>query len=89
VRRLSAFPAENLGLARRGRLQTGYFADVVIFDPTTITDVATYEEPHQYATGVEQVFVNGQQVLADGEPTGTMPGRFVRRARRTFDTNTD
>jgi N-acyl-D-amino-acid deacylase len=78
VRRLTSLPAENLGLHRRGRLQPGYFADVVVFDPATVTDHATFEEPHQYATGVLHVFVNGEQVLRHGEPTGAMPGRVVR-----------
>ena len=81
VRRLTSLPATNLGLARRGRLERGYFADVVVFDPSTIQDNATFEQPHQYATGVQHVFVNGQQVLRDGEHTGALPGRVVRRAR--------
>ncbi len=81
VRRLTALPAANLGIARRGALTPGYFADVVVFDPAAITDHATFDEPHQYATGVLHVFVNGEQVLADGEHTGATPGRVVRRAR--------
>ncbi len=78
VRRLTAFPAVTLGLRDRGRLAPGYFADVVVFDPATIADRATYEQPHQYATGVVHVFVNGVQVLKDGEHTGATPGRVVR-----------
>jgi N-acyl-D-amino-acid deacylase len=78
VRRLTSLPAENLKLRRRGKLEAGYFADVVVFDPATITDHATYEQPHQYATGVQHVFVNGVQVLRDGEHTGATPGRVVR-----------
>jgi N-acyl-D-amino-acid deacylase len=78
VRRLSALPAENLGLADRGRLIPGHWADIVIFDPKTIADHATFEQPHQYATGVRDVFVNGVQVLKDGEHTGATPGVFVR-----------
>jgi N-acyl-D-amino-acid deacylase len=78
VRRLSAFPAENLGLDRRGRLREGYYADVVIFDPNTIQDHATFDAPHQYATGVKHAFVNGVQVLNDGEHTDARPGRVVR-----------
>jgi len=78
VRRLTSFPAENLSLKQRGRLAPGYFADVVVFDPATIQDHATYEKPHQLATGVHHVFVNGVQVLKDGEHTGAKPGRFVR-----------
>jgi N-acyl-D-amino-acid deacylase len=79
VRRLSAFPADNLGLERRGRLTPGSYADVVVFEPQTIQDHATFEQPHQYATGVVHVFVNGQQVLRDGEHTEALPGRVVRR----------
>ena len=78
VRRLSAFPAENLGLERRGRLIPGNHADVVVFDPNTIQDHATFDRPHQYASGVKHVFVNGTQVLADGEHTDARPGRVVR-----------
>ncbi|MEE4271019.1 MAG: D-aminoacylase [Thermoanaerobaculales bacterium] len=78
VRKLSGLPAANLKLDRRGLLQEGYFADVVVFDPSTIQDHATFTEPHQYATGVHHVFVNGEQVLADGEHTGATPGRVVR-----------
>jgi N-acyl-D-amino-acid deacylase len=78
VRRLTSLPAENLKLRRRGKLEPGHFADVVVFDPAAITDHATYEQPHQYATGVRHVFVNGVQVLRDGEHTGATPGRVVR-----------
>jgi len=78
VRRLTRLPAENLKLDRRGKLETGYYADIVVFDPDTISDHATYEKPHQYATGMVHVFVNGTQVLKDGEHTGAKPGRVVR-----------
>jgi N-acyl-D-amino-acid deacylase len=78
VRRLSGFPAENLGLDRRGLLKEGMFADVVVFDPGTIADRATYDEPHQYAVGMRHVFVNGVQVLRDGEHTGALPGRALK-----------
>jgi N-acyl-D-amino-acid deacylase len=78
IRRLSALPAENLRLDRRGRLEKGYYADVVVFDPATIADHATYENPQQYATGVVHVFVNGVQVLKDGAHTGATPGQVVR-----------
>lgn len=78
VRRLSSFPAENLKLKERGALRPGWFADVVVFDPAKIQDHATYEKPHQYATGMVHVFVNGVSVLRDGEHTGAKPGRFVR-----------
>jgi N-acyl-D-amino-acid deacylase len=78
IRKLSGLPAANLKIDRRGLLREGYFADVVVFDPATIQDHATFVEPHQYATGVVDVFVNGVQVLADGEHTGETPGRVVR-----------
>jgi N-acyl-D-amino-acid deacylase len=77
VRRLSALPAENLGLDRRGRLAPGLFADVVVFDPATIADRATFAKPHQYAVGMRHVFVNGVPVLKDGEHTGATPGRAL------------
>jgi len=77
VQRLAALPAENLKLDRRGRLVPGHYADVVIFDPATITDHATFDRPHQYATGVRDVLVNGVPVLRDGEHTGATPGRVV------------
>jgi N-acyl-D-amino-acid deacylase len=78
IRRLTSLPAENLKLDRRGRLAPGFFADVVVFDPATIADRATFEEPHRLAIGVEHVFVNGGQVIAGGEHTGATPGRVVR-----------
>jgi N-acyl-D-amino-acid deacylase len=78
IRRLTALPAENLKLDLRGALRPGYFADVVVFDPATIQDHATFEQPHQYATGVRDVFVNGVHVLKDGEHTGAKPGQVVR-----------
>jgi len=78
VRKLAALPAENLKIDRRGRLVEGFFADVVVFDPETIQDHATFADPHQYSTGMVHVFVNGQQVLRDGEHTGATPGRVVR-----------
>jgi N-acyl-D-amino-acid deacylase len=74
IRRLSGLPATNLGLDHRGFLTEGMFADVVVFNPATIADRATYEKPHQYAVGVKHVFVNGVQVLKDGEHTGAKPG---------------
>lgn len=77
IRRLSALPATNLELERRGFLRKGYFADVVVFDPQTIADKATFENPHQYSTGVKHVFVNGVQVLKDGEHTSAKPGRAL------------
>ncbi|MBT8059821.1 MAG: amidohydrolase family protein, partial [Gammaproteobacteria bacterium] len=79
IRRLTSFPADNLGLPDRGRLRVGHYADIAIFDPATIRDHATFAEPHQYATGVHHVIVNGVPVLLDGEHTGATPGRFVRK----------
>ncbi len=78
VHRLSGLPAQNLALADRGQLKKGFFADVVVFDPKTIQDHATFDKPHQYATGVSEVLVNGKIALQGGEPTGAKPGRFVR-----------
>jgi len=77
VRRLSGLPATNLGLDRRGFIRQGMFADVVVFDPQTIADRATFEQPHQYSIGVRHAFVNGVQVLKDGEYTGGKPGRAL------------
>ena len=77
VRRLTGLPATNLGLDRRGFLKIGMFADVVVFDPATIADRATFESPHQYSVGVKHVFVNRVQVLKDGEHTGAKPGRAL------------
>lgn len=74
VRRLASLPATNLGLPTRGALKPGYYADVVVFDPATIADRATFEKPHQYATGTRDVFVNGVAGLKDGEPSGATPG---------------
>ena len=83
IRKLSHLPAENLKIQKRGLLKEGYFADIVVFDPERIQDHATFENPHQYATGVKHVFVNGQAVLKDGEHTGVTPGRIVRGAGYT------
>ncbi len=77
IRRLSGLPATNLGLADRGFIKEGMYADVVIFDAETIADHATFEKPHQYATGMKHVLVNGKQVLKDGEHTGATPGRAL------------
>ena len=77
VRKLAAQPSANLGLDRRGVLKPGMFADVVVFDPATVADTATFEKPHAYAVGVRHVFVNGVQVLKDGEHTGHKPGRAL------------
>ena len=80
IRRLTSLPASNIHIADRGSLKPGYFADVVVFDPNTIAAHATYEKPMQYATGVVHLFVNGEQVLRDGEHTGAKPGMVVLRA---------
>jgi len=82
IRRMTSLPASNLGIGDRGLLKPGNFADVVIFDPQTVAARATYEKPHQYAVGVIDVFVNGVQVLRDGEHTGAKPGRVVRKVKR-------
>jgi len=78
IRRLTTLPAANLKLQRRGALKIDHYADVVVFDPRTIQDHATFDKPHQYSTGMKHVFVNGAQVLKDGEHTGLTPGRFIR-----------
>jgi N-acyl-D-amino-acid deacylase len=78
VRKLTSLPADNLSLKDRGRLKAGGFADVVVFDPNTIQDHATYEKPHQLSTGVSYVIVNGKMALKDGVPTGAATGRVVR-----------
>jgi N-acyl-D-amino-acid deacylase len=81
VYRLSGLPATNLELDARGFLKAGYFADVVVFDPATIADRATFDKPHQYAVGMKHVFVNGRHVLRDGEHTGALPGRAIFKAQ--------
>ncbi len=78
IHKLTALPADNLSLTDRGRLQPGFFADVVVFDPATIADHATYEQPHQLASGVEQVWVNGIAAIANGRATRAPSGRVVR-----------
>jgi N-acyl-D-amino-acid deacylase len=78
VRKLAALPAANLELDGRGFLKAGMFADVVVFDPSTIADTATFEKPHQLAVGMKHVFVNGVHVLRDGDHTGAKPGRALR-----------
>jgi len=78
IRRLTSYPADNLKLRDRGRLAPGYYADIVVFDPATVRDHATFQDPHQLATGVRDVLVNGEAVLRDAEHTGAAPGRVVR-----------
>jgi N-acyl-D-amino-acid deacylase len=78
IRKLTLLPATTLRIKERGKLEKGYFADVVVFDPKTIADTSTYEKPHSYAVGVKHVWVNGGQVIKDGAHTGEKPGRVVR-----------
>lgn len=78
IRKLSNLPAKNLKLKKRGELKVGNYADIVIFDPLKVKDNATFEKPHQYAEGMIDVFVNGKQVLKEGEHTGVKPGRFIK-----------
>jgi N-acyl-D-amino-acid deacylase len=78
IRKMTSLPAANIGIRERGQLKAGFFADIVVFDPNAVKDHATFAKPLQYATGVEHVFVNGKQVLKDGEHTGATPGRVVR-----------
>jgi N-acyl-D-amino-acid deacylase len=81
VRKMTSLPASNLGIANRGQLGPGYFADIAVFDPATIQDHATFEKPRQLATGVSEVFVNGVEVVHNGVHTGAKPGRVVKRGR--------
>jgi N-acyl-D-amino-acid deacylase len=78
IYKLTALPAANLKIKKRGAIKTGYYADLAIFDPVRIQDHATFENPQQYSTGMVDVFVNGIQVLKDGEHTGAFPGRVIR-----------
>jgi N-acyl-D-amino-acid deacylase len=78
IRKLSNLPSKHLKLPKRGELKTGNYADIIIFDPAKVKDNATFEKPHQYAEGMIHVFINGVQVLKDGEHTGATPGRFVK-----------
>jgi len=78
IRKLSKLPATNLKLNKRGELKVGNYADILVFDPAKVNDHATYDKPHQYSTGMTDVFVNGVLVLKDGEHTGAKPGRFLR-----------
>jgi len=81
IRKLTSLPAQRIGLAQRGRLQKGYFADVVVLDPETVSDRATFEDPFQYSVGFAHVLVNGVPVIRAGEHTGARPGRIVRRGQ--------
>lgn len=86
VRRMTSLPAETFRISRRGEIQEGFHADIVVFDPATVTDLATFEEPHQYATGFKHVFVNGSEVVRDDEHLGALPGMVLRRADAGTDT---
>jgi N-acyl-D-amino-acid deacylase len=87
VRKLTTLPADNLSLPDRGRLRAGAFADVVVFDPETVQDHATYDRPHQLSTGVSQVIVNGKFAVRDGKATGASSGRVVRGRAWTGNAN--
>ncbi len=87
IYRLTGLPASNLKIKERGLLEEGYFADVVIFDPETIEDMATFSDPHQFANGVIHVFVNGVQVLREGDHTNEFPGVVVRWPGWNLKTN--
>ncbi|MCX8109330.1 MAG: amidohydrolase family protein, partial [Verrucomicrobiae bacterium] len=78
IKRLTLLPATTLRLDRRGAIKEGFYADLVVFDPNTITDCATYEDPHRFSVGVHHVWVNGVQVIKDGDHTGATPGRVIR-----------
>ena len=82
IRSSSGLPADILRLKDRGYLKAGQFADVVVFDPKTFRDVATYDQPHQYATGVRLLLVNGKAVIEDGKATKALPGRVLRHAEK-------
>ena len=78
IRKMTSLPADRLGFRDRGRVQEGKAADLVILDPATVQDRATFEEPHQYPAGITHVMVNGQWVVRDGEMTGVLPGQVLR-----------
>ena len=79
IRRMTSFPAQRLGLWDRGLLKEGLWADIVCFDPTTVRDRATFEDPHQYPVGIHHVIVNGTQVITNEQHTGECPGTFLKR----------
>jgi dihydroorotase/N-acyl-D-amino-acid deacylase len=81
IHKMTQLPADRINLADRGRIEVGAIADITVFDPDTIVDKATFDDPHQYAEGVHYVFVNGEPVLLDGEMTGARPGRVLRSTR--------
>jgi N-acyl-D-aspartate/D-glutamate deacylase len=83
IRSASGLPADILKLPQRGYLKSGYFADLVVFDPQTFRDQATFEKPHQYATGVKYLFVNGKLAIEDGKFTGTLAGKVLRHVSQS------
>jgi N-acyl-D-aspartate/D-glutamate deacylase len=85
IYKMTGGAAQALGLLERGLLREGYWADITLFDPNTIAATATYDDPHQYATGISTVIVNGQVVIDDGEHTGALPGRVLRRGPHELD----
>jgi N-acyl-D-amino-acid deacylase len=76
---MTGFPARKFGFTDRGVVRSGAFADLVVFDPARIADVATYEDPHRSPAGIAHVFVNGTRVVVDGAHSGARPGRTLRR----------
>ncbi len=84
VHKMSGFPAERIGLRDRGRIEDGLAADLVVFDPETVSDTATYQEPHRYPDGIFHVFLNGEAIVRDGKHTGALPGRVLRRGRHGY-----
>ena len=78
VRKMTSLPAQRLGIRDRGLLRAGFHADVTVFDPRTVIDRATFEDPHRFSEGIRHVFVNGEPVIEDGRPTGRLPGRILR-----------
>jgi N-acyl-D-amino-acid deacylase len=78
VKKMTSMPADKMGLSKRGRLKTGCYADIVIFEPGLISDLATYIQPEKYPVGIEQVFVNGRLVIDRGHNTGRLPGKLLR-----------
>jgi N-acyl-D-aspartate/D-glutamate deacylase len=78
IRKMTSLPAQRMGIKDRGILKTGFYADLVVFDPATITDKATFENPHQYSEGISLVLVNGMPVWENGKFTGNLPGRVLR-----------
>jgi N-acyl-D-amino-acid deacylase len=80
IRRMTSLSAQHLGIAERGSIQVGHYADLVLFDPETVKDHSTYKAPHVPSVGIEKVWVNGQLVLEGGQVTGNRPGKPIRRA---------